>query len=244
MNTYPLWPNYCDGKNGSNLQGVIFFLSFRLMTEVELVGITKRYGDHLALHDVSVSFRKEKITAIVGRSGSGKSTLLKSINGLTLPSSGQVLISGQPLDYNSINTQRHKIGYVVQGNGLFPHITVSQNISLPGKITSKEDPSRVGELLKFVDLPVAYSTKYPNELSGGEQQRVAIARALYLNPPILLMDEPFGSLDTLTRRELYEKILELQKTFRLTMIIVTHDPDEASRLADDTLVIDKGRVQR
>jgi osmoprotectant transport system ATP-binding protein len=214
------------------------------MTEVELRGISKQYGDHLALSDVSVAFRKEKITAIVGRSGSGKSTLLKSINGLVRPTSGTILVSSQALDYENINTQRRKIGYVVQGNGLFPHLSVSENISIPGKISGKEDPSRVNELLQFVDLPSAYASKYPSELSGGEQQRVALCRAMYLNPPVLLMDEPFGSLDTLTRRELHRKILELRKTFQLTMIIVTHDVAEATRLADDLLVMEKGQVQQ
>jgi osmoprotectant transport system ATP-binding protein len=213
------------------------------MTEIELVGISKRYGKYLALDDVSVAFRKEKITAIVGRSGSGKSTLLKLINGLVLPTSGNVFVSGNPLDYNNLNPQRHQIGYVVQGNGLFPHLTIGENISIPGKITGKGDPSRVDELLKFVDLPLAYGNKYPLELSGGEQQRVAVARALYLNPPVLLMDEPFGSLDTLTRRELHVKILEIQRSFHLTIIIVTHDLDDAERLADEQVVIDKGRIQ-
>lgn len=202
------------------------------MTEVELVGISKNYGTHRALDDVSVAFAKEKITAIVGRSGSGKSTLLKTINGLVKPTSGEVKVSGR------------SSGYVVQGNGLFPHMTTKQNISLPGKIVRQpEDPSRVEELLKFTDLPSSYLNKYPFELSGGEQQRVALCRALYLNPPLLLLDEPFGSLDTYTRRDLQDKLLETRKTFRLTIIIVTHDIPEALRLADDVLVLNGGCVQ-
>jgi osmoprotectant transport system ATP-binding protein len=214
------------------------------MIEVELIELSKIHGSQRALGDVSVGFGKEKITVIVGRSGSGKSTLLKSINGLLRPSSGKVLVSGQPLDYENINSHRHKIGYIVQGNGLFPHLSIQENISIPGRITGKYDPSRANELLRFVDLPEAYAGKYPSELSGGEQQRVALCRALYLNPPVLLMDEPFSSLDTLTRRDLHLKILELRKTFRLTMIIVTHDVHEAMLLADDVLVLDGGRVQQ
>jgi len=214
------------------------------MNEVELIGLGKTFDGHPALHEVSVAFRKNTITAIVGRSGSGKSTLLKSINGLVHPSSGKVLVAGQPLDYNSIESQRRQIGYVVQGNGLFPHLTVTQNISIPGEIAGKTDPSRVGELLAFADLPASYAGKYPSELSGGEQQRVALCRALFLNPPVLLMDEPFGSLDTLTRRDLHKKILEVRKEFKLTMIIVTHDVSEAIRLADDLLILDGGRVQQ
>lgn len=220
------------------------------MSEVELIDLTKTYGTQRALDGISVGFGKEKITVIVGRSGSGKSTLLKSINGLLRPTSGKVLVSGQPLDYEHINIQRHKIGYVVQGNGLFPHLSIKENISIPGRLTAKggassvDDPSRVNELLRFVDLPEAYTGKYPSQLSGGEQQRVALCRALYLHPPVLLMDEPFSSLDTLTRRDLHRKILALRKAFGLTMIIVTHDVHEAMLLADDVLVLDGGRVQQ
>jgi osmoprotectant transport system ATP-binding protein len=201
--------------------------------EVELAGVSKNYGAHRALDDVSVTFRKGNITAIVGRSGSGKSTLLKTINGLVKPTAGRVTVSGK------------SSGYVVQGNGLFPHLTIRQNISLPGKIAGKkEDPARVDELLTFTDLPLSYLDKYPSELSGGEQQRVALCRALYLNPPLLLLDEPFGSLDTYTRRDLQEKLLDIRKVFNLTVVLVTHDIAEAIRLSDDILVLDHGRVQQ
>lgn len=199
------------------------------MNEVELIGVSKNYGSHSALDHVSVGFQKEKITAIIGRSGSGKSTLLKCINGIIKPSSGQVLISV-------------KTGYVIQGSGLFPHMTVEENISLPGKIAGQN--GNVSELLDFAALPLEYKSKYPWQLSGGEQQRVALCRALFLNPPVVLMDEPFGSLDTYTRRELQQKIIELRNRFKLTMIIVTHDIPEALRLADDILVLESGRVQQ
>jgi len=207
------------------------------MTEVEVIGLSNYYGDLLALDNVSVAFGKEKITAIIGRSGSGKSTLLKSINGLIQPSSGKVVVAGHSLDYNNINPHRHRIGYVVQGNGLFPHLTVAENISLPGKISHLQSSHGLHRLRVAAD-------KYPLQLSGGEQQRVAICRALYLNPPVLLMDEPFASLDTLTRRDLHQKMLELRRTYKLTMIIVTHDVSEATRLADDLLVLERGRVQQ
>ncbi len=204
------------------------------MNEVELAGVTKKYGNHVALDGVSVGFRKEKITAIVGRSGSGKSTLLKCINRLVEPSTGTVLVFGKT------EVDRHKIGYVVQGNGLFPHLTVEENISIPGKITKRS--GNVNELLSFAGLPLEYAKKYPWELSGGEQQRVALCRALFLNPPLVLLDEPFGSLDTYTRKDLHAKLLELRKLFNLTIIIVTHDLSEAAALADDTIVIEKGRI--
>jgi osmoprotectant transport system ATP-binding protein len=145
------------------------------------------------------------------------------------PSSGKVIASG-------------KTGYVIQGSGLFPHLTVGQNISLPGKIAGQA--GNVSELLEFAALPLEYKNKYPWQLSGGEQQRVALCRALFLKPPVILMDEPFGSLDTYTRRDLQQKILELREQFKLTMIIVTHDIPEALRLADDILVLEGGRVQQ
>lgn len=199
--------------------------------EVELIGVSKHYGaleegkhsSRAALDNISVGFRKEKITAIIGKSGSGKSTLLKCINGIVKPSSGKVIASG-------------KTGYVIQGSGLFPHLTVGQNISLPGKIAGQA--GNVSELLEFAALPLEYKNKYPWQLSGGEQQRVALCRALFLKPPVILMDEPFGSLDTYTRRDLQQKILELREQFKLTMIIVTHDIPEALRLADDILVLE------
>ena len=216
-------------------------MSGQAMNAVELIGVSKSYGDHHALADISIGFRKEKITAIIGRSGSGKSTLLKSINGLVRPSKGKITVSGMPLDYENINPQRHLIGYVVQGSGLFPHLTVEENISLPSKITNKQG-TPVNDLLSLTELPTSYLKRYPWQLSGGEQQRVALCRALLLNPPLLLMDEPFGSLDTETRTELQKKILQLRDQFKITMIIVTHDIPEANTLADDIIKIEKGRV--
>jgi osmoprotectant transport system ATP-binding protein len=207
------------------------------MYEVELKNISRSYGNHRALNDISVAFRAEKTTVILGRSGSGKSTLLKTINGLVKPDSGTV-----------IAPQRRQIGYVVQGNGLFPHLTVSKNISMPAIIAGDTDEQKISqrtaELLDLTDLPQSYSHKYPSELSGGEQQRVALCRALYLNPPVLLMDEPFGALDPVTRRGINNKIIELHQKSRITMIIVTHDVAEAARLADDLLVLDRGEVQQ
>lgn len=211
------------------------------MNEVELIGVSKSYGDQLVLADVSIGFQKEKITTIIGRSGSGKSTLLKSINGLIKPTHGKILVSGEPLDYNKINEQRHRIGYVVQGSGLFPHLTVEENILLPSKITGRTGTS-LDKLLAFAELPSGYLTRYPWQLSGGEQQRVALCRALLLNPPLLLMDEPFGSLDSETRQELQKKILELRDHFKVTMIIVTHDIPEATILGDDIVTLDKGKI--
>jgi osmoprotectant transport system ATP-binding protein len=218
------------------------------MNEVELIDVSHAFGSDLpALTGISVSFRKGKITAIIGRSGSGKSTLLKAINGLIRPISGQILISGRSLDYNNIFSQRRQIGYVVQGNGLFPHLTVEENITLPLVIAgerSKDLTREALDLLSLTGLPENYARKYPLELSGGQQQRVALCRALFLNPPVLLMDEPFGALDPITRRGINNTILDLQKRSKLTIIIVTHDVAEAARLADDLLVLEMGRIQQ
>jgi osmoprotectant transport system ATP-binding protein len=218
------------------------------MNEVELIGVSNRYGDYRALDNVSIGFRKGKITVVIGRSGSGKSTLLKSINGLVRPSQGKIFIAGQPLDYDNISPQRRQIGYVVQGNGLFPHLTVEENITLPslvaGQKTRRELVGGASDLLHLTRLPETYANRYPSELSGGEQQRVALCRALFLNPPVLLMDEPFGALDQITRRDINNSILELQKLSNLTIIIVTHDVAEAARLADDLVVLERGKVQQ
>ncbi|HMJ67722.1 MAG TPA: ATP-binding cassette domain-containing protein [Cyclobacteriaceae bacterium] len=216
------------------------------MNEVELVGVSHSYNGSPALDNISIGFRREKITVVIGRSGMGKSTLLKSINGLVRPHSGKILVSSQPLDYTNIAPQRRMIGYVVQGNGLFPHLTVAENISLPSVIAGEKDHSkpvgRTSDLLYLTRLNETYANKYPWELSGGEQQRVALCRALFLNPPVMLMDEPFGALDPMTRRSINNTILEFQKIKPLTMIIVTHDMAEARRLADDLLVLEMGRV--
>lgn len=218
------------------------------MSEVELLDVSHSYGSQHALENISIGFTKEKVTAVIGRSGSGKSTLLKSINGLVKPLSGQVRVAGRPLNYNDISSQRRQIGYIVQGNGLFPHLTVQENISMPAIIDGQKDRHKIAErtsqLLQLAGLPEDYAVKYPSELSGGEQQRVALCRALYLNPPVLLMDEPFGSLDPVTRRGIHDKVMELRKMSQLTMIIVTHDVAEASRLADDMLVLDHGKIQQ
>ncbi|MEI9920456.1 MAG: ATP-binding cassette domain-containing protein [Bacteroidota bacterium] len=202
------------------------------MSGVELIGISKSYGERLVLNDVSAIFPKETLTAIIGKSGGGKSTLLKIINGIVAPSSGKV-----------IAPRRRQIGYLIQGNGLFPHLTVAQNIAIPGKIAGEEHPSRVKELLDLTDLPSSYINKYPLELSGGEQQRVALCRALFLKPPVLLLDEPFSSLDDNTRTYLQGKIVELRQLFHLTIIVVTHNVTDIVRLKADSFVkLENGRA--
>jgi osmoprotectant transport system ATP-binding protein len=170
------------------------------------------------------------------------------INGLTLPTEGEVSLAGRLLDWREIHEIpeiRRKIGYVIQQGGLFPHLTVFQNISLTARLSGWEkerQKSRVLELLDLVNLGENFLGRYPWELSGGEQQRVGIARALMLDPPILLMDEPFGALDPITRRELQKEFLNLKKRLKKTVVLVTHDLGEAVLLADRIAVMDRGKV--
>ena len=215
--------------------------------QVELINVSYHYSEHIALRTLSVSFNKNQVTAIIGRSGSGKSTVLQLINGLLRPSSGSVKIAGAHLNYKDLTKARLQIGYAVQGNGLFPHLTVDENISITGKMRghNKMDlGKRVDELLQRLGLPLIYKKKFPYQLSGGEQQRVAIGRALFLNPPLLLMDEPFGALDPITRAEMQQEITKIQKIEPRTILIVTHDMREAQKLADDILVLEAGELQQ
>ena len=215
--------------------------------QVELINVSYHYSGQIALRKLSVSFRKNQVTAIIGRSGSGKSTILQLVNGLLMPTSGSISIAGTPLDYKNLSKLRLRIGYAVQGNGLFPHLTVEENISISGKIEGQNKTNltkRVDELLQLLGLPLIYKKKFPYELSGGEQQRVAIGRALFLNPPLLLMDEPFGALDPVTRAEMQQEILKIQKIEPRTILMVTHDMREAQKLADDIMVLEAGELQQ
>ena len=198
------------------------------------------------LKRISVTVEQSTITAILGKSGSGKSTLLQVINGMIKPREGEVKLHGKPVDYHNIHALRLQIGYVVQHFGLFPHMTIAQNIGILGKIskTSREQiESRIKDLIEMVRLPVAYLKKYPHELSGGEQQRAGLCRALLLKPPILLMDEPFASLDNRTKQGIYQHLLDIQEKERRTIIIVTHDWEETAALAGHFFWIEDGRVK-
>lgn len=216
------------------------------MKIAELVNVSHSYDGHVAIKNISLGVEEKKTTAIIGKSGSGKSTLLQFFNGLIQPSSGQVYVFGEALNYSQINSLRLRTGYMVQGTGLFPHLTIEENISIAGKIvkSSTNTAARVDELMSLVGLPELYKKKYPHELSGGEQQRVGICRALFLSPPILLMDEPLGALDWITRQEIQVEIIKLQELEPRTILLVTHDMREAKKLADYMLIIDKGEIQQ
>jgi osmoprotectant transport system ATP-binding protein len=209
--------------------------------------VSKFYGGLAVVNNVSANIVEKKTTAIIGRSGSGKSTLLQLVNGLERPSRGTISVFGKELNYRNIVALRQQIGYVVQGTGLFPHLTIEENISVPGKIAelpTGQKRVRVNELMELVGLPSTYKEKFPYQLSGGEQQRVGLCRALFLNPPLVLMDEPLGALDPITRLEIQQEILKIQIIDPRTILLVTHDMREALKLADYILVLDKGEVQQ
>ena len=202
--------------------------------------------DHAIVCDISLTVAPSETLVLLGRSGSGKTTLLKLINRLLLPASGQVLVQGRATsDWDPIRLRRG-IGYVIQEAGLFPHFTVAQNIALVPSLEkwdSARIASRVHELLTLVGLnPGEYAARHPHELSGGQRQRVGVARALAADPPILLMDEPFGALDPVTRTELQREFTALAHRLKKTIVFVTHDLREALLLGSRIILLEKGRV--
>ncbi len=212
---------------------------------ISLDGVVQGYGGKQVLANISYNFQENKITAILGKSGSGKTTLLQTINGMVKPPNGLVKLFGDPVRYESIHTTRLKIGYVVQHVGLFPHLTIQNNISVLAhiaKVETKSIMARINYLMDLVQLPAIYLTKYPHQLSGGEQQRVGLCRAMFLNPPVLLMDEPFASLDDETKRSIYKHMLTSQKNEPRTVVLVTHNKQEALTLADYFVWLKEGRI--
>jgi len=207
-------------------------------------GVSKRYpGGTTAVDDVSVEIAAGSFVALVGSSGSGKSTLLKMINRLVEPSTGRVLLGGSAVDGEDVHRLRRRIGYIFQNVGLFPHMTVAENIAIGLRLEgTKDNHARVDALLDLVDLPRDFAGRAPDALSGGQRQRVGVARALATEPGLLIMDEPFGALDPVTRDQLGASIRGLHDSLALTTIMVTHDMAEALLLADRVLVMDAGKV--
>jgi osmoprotectant transport system ATP-binding protein len=217
------------------------------MAHITLDHVSKSYGTETALHDLHLAFEENRTTAVVGTSGSGKSTLLQLINGLARPDRGTVSVFWEAIDYQRLPELRLRIGYAVQGTGLFPHLTVEQNITLLAKLT-KWEPDRITaraeELMKLTNLPLTLRARYPHELSGGQQQRVGLCRAMMLNPKIFLLDEPFGALDPITRNEIHREFLHLQRSEPRTIVLVTHDLREALKLAQRIVILDRGRLMQ
>lgn len=210
---------------------------------LSLQDVTKRYGAIGAVDGVSLDIASGSFVALVGASGSGKSTLLKSINRLVEPDAGSILLEGEDIHLGEPHRLRRRIGYVFQGIGLFPHMTVAENIAIGTRVAGAAISSgRVTELLELVELDGSYAARMPHALSGGQRQRIGVARALAGSPHVLLMDEPFGALDPVTRNALGRKVRDLHARLGLTTLMVTHDMAEALLLADRVLVMEQGRI--
>ncbi len=215
---------------------------------IEFVNVTYRVnGNRTLISDLNLSIRQGETLMLLGRSGSGKTTTLKLINRLLTQSEGKVLVDGRSTaEWDVIQLRRH-IGYAIQEAGLFPHYTVEDNVALVPRLErwdAQRIAARVREVLQLVGLPYQeFARRYPDELSGGQRQRVGLARALAADPAILLMDEPFGALDPITRTELQHEFLELRKSLSKTIVFVTHDVAEALMLGDRIALMDSGKLK-
>ena len=208
--------------------------------------VNKTYGDEAVLERFNLEIEKGEFLTVIGTSGCGKTTMLKLINGLIKADSGNISIDGENIsDIDKINLRRN-IGYVIQEIGLFPHMNLKKNIAyvpnMMKKLSKSEINYRVEELVQIVGLDKEMLCKYPSELSGGQKQRIGIARALAASPKILLMDEPFGAVDEITRRQLQEEIVKIHKELKVTVIFITHDIEEALKLGTRVMVMDKGEI--
>ncbi len=217
------------------------------MPMIELQGIYKVYDDgHEALKDIHLTFEDGDINVIIGPSGCGKTTTMKLINRLIQPSKGNILIDGKDTSTLSSVELRRSIGYVIQSVGLFPHMTIAQNVGVVPKLLKWEKhriDERTDELLQLVGLePDTYRHRFPSELSGGQQQRIGVIRALAAEPSIILVDEPFSALDPISREQLQDELINLQKTIKKTIVFVTHDMDEALKIADNIVLMKDGEV--
>lgn len=208
--------------------------------------LSVRYGTTQALKECSLEIPAQRVTVLIGPSGCGKSTTLRCFNALVKPSSGTVRYDDASLTGSNETLLRRSMGYAIQSVGLMPHMTVEENVDLVPRLLGwdrSQRDARVASLLQLVRLdPESYRKKYPSQLSGGEAQRVGVARALGADPPVLLMDEPFGAVDPLTREELQDEFIRIQRRLKKTVIFVTHDLDEAVRLADFLVIMKDGEI--
>lgn len=216
------------------------------MEMIRLEHVTKSFGRYKALDDVSIVVEEGEFLTVIGRSGCGKTTMLRMINGLQKPDSGKVYAAGEDVGEADLIRLRRKSGYVIQNKGLFPHMTVEKNIIYVPVISGQKDKRQnrklAEELIGLVGLEREMLDRYPEELSGGQQQRVGIARALASRPKLLLMDEPFGALDEITKRAMQNELLALQKKLGMTVVFITHDIREAMKLGDRVLVMEQGKI--
>ncbi len=216
------------------------------MEMIRLDHVTKSFGAQTVLNDFSLSIEEGEVLTVIGRSGCGKTTMLKTINGLSCPDKGTVFVEGKDISGEDIIALRRRIGYVIQNKGLFPHMTVEKNITYVPVISGKKDKKANHELacrlIEMVGLDAAMLSRYPSELSGGQQQRVGIARALAADAKIMLMDEPFGALDEITKQSMQDEILKLHRRMGMTIVFITHDIREAMKLGSRVLVMDEGKI--
>ena len=212
---------------------------------VEFADVSFTVGGRSILRGVSLEVEQGSTTALLGRSGSGKTTLLRTVNALVRPTGGRVLVNGQDAATDDVIALRRGIGYVIQETGLFPHMTVERNVGMALELAGKpreEIRRHAAEMLRMVGLPEDAARRYPWQLSGGQRQRVGVARALANEPKVMLMDEPFGALDPLTRAEMQTMLRELLRRTGVTTLIVTHDLEEALYLADRVVLLEAGAV--
>ena len=212
---------------------------------LELREVSKSYGDTVALHATDLTVEPGQTTALLGPSGCGKSTLMRCMVGLITPTSGEVLFDGQAITPANARQLRHRMGYVIQEGGLFPHLTARQNATIMARHLDWEPETteaRLKELAGLVDLPLDWLDRYPAQLSGGQRQRVSMMRALFLDPDLVLLDEPMGALDPLIRSELQEQLKAIFKSLKKTVVMVTHDIGEAGFLAQTILLLKDGRI--
>ncbi|MDQ0243698.1 glycine/betaine/L-proline transporter ATP-binding subunit [Bacillus fengqiuensis] len=213
---------------------------------IRFENVNKLYGDVQTLYNISFEIKKGELVALIGPSGCGKTTTLRMINRLIDPSSGNIYINGQDISGTDPVELRRNIGYVIQQVGLMPHMTIGKNIGLVPKLKGwkiEEYSKRIDELLDMVGLdPKVFRHRYPFELSGGQQQRVGVIRALAAEPPVILMDEPFSALDPISREQLQEELVRLQKEIQKTIVFVTHDIDEALKISDRIVIMNTGKI--
>lgn len=217
-----------------------------MQNAVEFLNVTKRYNDSNVIEEMNLVIPKGYIVVLVGPSGCGKTTTMKMVNRLIEPTSGQILVDGKDTSTQNQVDLRRGIGYVIQQIGLFPHMTISENVSLVTRLKEhgkQNNQEKIDQLLELVGLDAdQYRDRYPAELSGGQQQRVGVARALMSDPPIILMDEPFSALDPITREQLQDELIRLNEELKKTIVFVTHDMDEALKIADLMVVMQGGKV--
>jgi len=212
---------------------------------VDLLAVSKNFGDSPALHAIDLSIERGRTTVLIGPSGCGKSTVLRLIIGLLRPDMGQIHFDGSALPTEGIDTVRHRVGYVIQEGGLFPHLTARGNVLLlPRHLQRNESEisSRLRELCMLTRFPENLLDRYPVELSGGQRQRVSLMRALMLSPELLLLDEPLGALDPLVRAALQKELKEIFSRLKQTTLLVTHDLAEAAYLGDEIVLMNNGRI--